>query len=77
MDVKQIDYKDTYPIRHQMLRPGRPVETCYFEGDDDELSFHLGAYIDGKLASVASFYLQSHPSILDEQHQRIRVAYIE
>ena len=69
MDVKQIHYKDTYSIKHQMLRPGRPIETCYFEGDDDELSFHLGAYIDGNLASVASFYLRSHPSIIEEQHQ--------
>ena len=69
MDVKQIDFRDTYPIRHKMLRPGRPIETCHFEGDDDDLTFHLGAYVDETLASVASFFLKSHPSITDEAHQ--------
>lgn len=69
MDVKQIDFKDTYPIRHQMLRPGKPVETCHFDGDDDDLSFHLGAFIDDKLASVASFYLKAHPEIKNAEYQ--------
>ena len=69
MDVKQIDFKDTYPIRHQMLRPGRAIETCHFQGDDDELTFHLGSYIDEKLASVASFYFKKHPAIIEEEYQ--------
>lgn len=69
MQVKQIDYRDTYPIRHQMLRPGRPIETCHFEGDDNDLTFHLGAYVDEKLASVASFYFKSHPEIKDQEYQ--------
>ncbi|MEX0798991.1 MAG: GNAT family N-acetyltransferase [Bacteriovoracaceae bacterium] len=69
MDVKQIDYSDTYPIRSQMLRPGLPIETCHFDGDDNELAFHLGAYIDDTLASVASFYFKSHPGIIEQEHQ--------
>lgn len=69
MDIKQIDYRDAVPIRQQMLRPGRKIEECYFEGDADELTFHLGAYINDKLASVASFYFRPHPEIQETLHQ--------
>ena len=46
MNVKQIDAKDTYNIRNKILRPGLPVESCYFDGDNDDQTFHLGAYRD-------------------------------
>jgi predicted GNAT family N-acyltransferase len=72
MDLKQIDFRDTYPIRHKMLRPGRPVETCHFEGDDNDLTFHLGAYINEELASIASFYFKSHPEIEEEHQYQLR-----
>lgn len=52
-----------------MLRPERPVEECHFDGDEDDLTFHLGAYIDDKLASVASFYFKTHPQIKDQEYQ--------
>lgn len=72
MDVKQIDYKDTYPVRHKMLRPGRPIETCHFAGDDDDMTFHLGAFINEELASVASFYFSRHPEIEEEYQFQLR-----
>lgn len=68
MEVLQIHPKDTYAIRHAVLRHGKPIETCMFEGDDDELSFHLGAFVEKKLCSVASFYFRNHPNI-DEPYQ--------
>ena len=68
MIVKQIDAKDTYSLRNIILRPGRPIESCHFQGDDDESTFHLGAYIDEELASVASFYLNNNESF-DEPYQ--------
>ena len=57
MEVKQIDAKDTYNIRNSLLRQGLPVESCYFDGDKDENTFHLGAFEDDKLRSVASLSL--------------------
>jgi predicted GNAT family N-acyltransferase len=68
MEVKQIDAKDTIKLRHKVLRSNSDVSTCHYEGDDDEATFHLGAYIDDKLASIASFYLDNHPQI-DETYQ--------
>lgn len=43
-----------------MLRPHGTLADCVFKGDDDELTFHLGAFVDGKLVSVASFYFENH-----------------
>lgn len=72
MEIRQIEAKDTYDIRHQILRPEGQIEECKFDGDDKEVTFHLGAYIDESLCSVASFYLDSHPAIEDEYQFRLR-----
>lgn len=72
MEVKQIDAKDTFNIRQKILRPHGSKEECSFPGDNDDLSFHLGAYVDEKLVSVASFYMDNHPSIEAEYQFRLR-----
>lgn len=72
MNVKQIEAKDTYQIRQKMLRPGLPIESCYFEDDHEEMTIHLGAYIDDELASVASFYFQRTPFFKDEYQFQLR-----
>lgn len=72
MDIKQIDAKDTYKVRQKILRPEGKLEDCHFPGDNDELSFHLGAYKDEKLVSVASFYMDNHPMISAEYQFRLR-----
>jgi len=48
-----------------MLLPGSNSENCYFEGDNEEQTFHLGAFVEGKLVSIASFYFIRNPSIED------------
>ncbi len=72
MEVRQVETKDTMYIRKQVLRPQGTMEECMFEGDSNESTFHLGAYIDEQLASVASFYLDSHPKIRDTYQYRLR-----
>lgn len=72
MNVKQIDAKDTYNIRNKILRPGLPVESCYFDGDNDDQTFHLGAFRDDKLASIASFYINIHPEFPEEYQYQLR-----
>ena len=72
MKVLRVQTSDTYPIRSQILRQGRPIEDCVFEGDEEEQTFHLGAFVDGKLVSVASFYFQNHPKLQDPYQYRLR-----
>ncbi len=73
MNVLRIDKQDTYPLRHQMLRPQGTIQDCYFKGDDDDLTFHLGAFVDGKLGSVASFYFESHSTYLEKHPHQFRL----
>lgn len=72
MEVLRIKANDTYAIRHKMLRPNGTVEDCMFQGDHDELTFHLGAFVDKKLVSVASFYFERHPSFHEPYQYRLR-----
>lgn len=72
MEVKQIDAKDTYDIRLKILRPNSTIEQCQYPGDTDDLTFHLGAYKDDKLVSVASFYMDNHPKIEADYQFRLR-----
>ena len=72
MEVLRIKAIDTYAIRHKMLRPSGTVEDCMFQGDHDELTFHLGAFVDKKLVSVASFYFEKHPAFSEAYQYRLR-----
>ena len=72
MEVKQIDARDTYTLRHKILRPNQTIEDCQYPGDEDDGSFHLGAYVDEKLVSVASFYIDRYEKIEDEFQYRLR-----
>jgi predicted GNAT family N-acyltransferase len=70
--VLRISASDTYPIRHQILRPGRPIESCHFQGDEDDQTFHLGAFVESKLVSVASFFFEKHPALDAPYQYRLR-----
>ncbi|MGB0453582.1 MAG: GNAT family N-acetyltransferase [Bacteriovoracaceae bacterium] len=72
MQVLRINPTDTLPIRKQMLRADFPEAECVFEGDDDDLTFHLGGFKDNKLVSVASFYLVRHPEFEEETQYQLR-----
>jgi GNAT superfamily N-acetyltransferase len=58
MDARRITAAETVPLRSTVLRPGRPVEECSFPGDDDERTFHAGTFLNGRIVSVASLYLE-------------------
>ena len=52
IQLKPICTKDTYMVRHPVLRNGLPIETCAFDRDEDNDTLHLGAYTDKKLIGV-------------------------
>ncbi|TCP29723.1 acetyltransferase (GNAT) family protein [Scopulibacillus darangshiensis] len=72
MEIKYIKPKDTYKLRHKILRPNQTIEDCKFEGDMDEHSFHLGAYFNGQLISIASFYREKNPTLNGAMQYRLR-----
>ena len=72
MQVKRVSTRDTYQLRNKVLRPGRPVETCHFEGDSEDQTFHLGAFIENKLVSIASFYFRKNDAFETENQFQLR-----
>ena len=55
ISIKLITAKDTYSVRHPVLRKGRPIEDCAFENDDLESTFHFGLFYNDTLVGVATF----------------------
>lgn len=54
--IKQIVSKDTFAVRLPVLRPGKPVESCIFDGDDLQTTTHFGIFEDETLAGVISIF---------------------
>ena len=54
--VKKITYLDTFPVRSAVLRQGKPIETCFFLGDDSDETTHFGLFNTNKLIGVASVF---------------------
>ncbi|WP_036842800.1 GNAT family N-acetyltransferase [Pontibacillus marinus] len=72
LEIKRIPPEDTYPLRHQILRPNQTIEACKYPADHEQDALHLGAYMSGELISIASFYKEKHTDIKGEHHYRLR-----
>jgi GNAT superfamily N-acetyltransferase len=68
IEIKKISSTETYSVRHPVLREGRPIEDCKFEGDDLESTFHLGLFYDNVLVGVAS-YMKNNLDLFSDEHQ--------
>ena len=66
--IKKISSNETYPVRHPILRAGRPLEDCRFDHDDLETTFHLGLFEKNHLIGVATF-LKNNSSSFPESNQ--------
>ena len=53
--IKEIPVTLVYPVRQEVLRPGRPPEECVFTGDTHLSTFHLGLFKNQQCVAVASF----------------------
>ncbi|MGG2067144.1 GNAT family N-acetyltransferase [Bacillus sp. S14(2024)] len=72
IEIKRIDCSQTYALRHEILRPNQSLEDCRYTSDNEENTFHLGAFMDDKLISIASFSYEIHPSLGEGIHYRLR-----
>ena len=58
MKIQTIQWAEALPVRHQVLWPNKPPLFCKVDGD--EAATHYGAFVDGKLVSVASIYVEGN-----------------
>ncbi len=72
LTLKEITALDTYSVRHPVLREGKPVETCHFEGDSLQSTIHLGLYINCALIGVVSLFKNRHAEFKEKNQFQIR-----
>ena len=56
MDIRLITLGEALPIRHRILWPEKPLSFCKVDGDDT--ASHYGTFLDDKLISIASIYIE-------------------
>ena len=66
--IKNIDYKKTFEVRHPVLRQGKSVESCCFDGDDLKTTLHFGLFINDRLIGVVSVF-ENKCSIFNQENQ--------
>lgn len=66
--VKQILASETVNIRHQVLRVGKPIESCLFDNDDLSTTLHFGIFENNILKGVVSAF-EKQNSIFETSSQ--------
>lgn len=71
--LRQISARQTWPLRSEVLRPGRPLSACIFPGDDAPDTHHFGM-VDSKggIVAIVSVLRNSHPAISSHAPYQIR-----
>lgn len=72
INIRKIPASAVYSVRQPVLRPGRPLSECVFEGDTANKTFHLGLSLDENLIGVASFMQNSNPLFKEENQYQLR-----
>ncbi len=72
IEIRKIQYQETYNIRHVVLRPNRALETCYFDGDTLESTFHFGLYYKAEQAGIISLFKNKNILFEAKNHYQIR-----
>jgi GNAT superfamily N-acetyltransferase len=70
--IQKISSKDTFSVRHPVLRAGKPIESCQFDGDDLESTTHFGLFVDRELIAVVSLFKNNNALFNSENQYQIR-----
>lgn len=66
IQIKEILAKQTYELRHPLLRKGQPYDSCQLENDNHPQSIHLGAYGSSQLVGILSAMPNCCPDYNDQ-----------
>jgi len=72
IQIKEIPSKETYSVRQPVLRKGKPIESCIFEGDDLETTHHFGLFDNEKLIGIISLFEKINPIFAEKNQVQIR-----
>lgn len=71
-NIKKITDLETYSVRHVVLRKGKPIETCRFEGDDLSSTSHFGYFQNENLVGIISVFKANNISFAPNGQYQIR-----
>ncbi|WP_235889608.1 hypothetical protein [Flavobacterium restrictum] len=54
--INKIPALTTFPVRQAVLREGKPLDTCYFDGDNLGTTTHFGIFLEDNLVGILSVY---------------------
>jgi GNAT superfamily N-acetyltransferase len=66
--VRQITAEEACIVRAEVLRPHWTPVQCSWPMDNDPRTLHIGGFLDGDLAGVASFIAEPHGDLPSELH---------
>mgnify|MGYP001233840219 FL=1 len=70
--IRKITAAASYPVRHVVLRKGKPIDACRFEGDDLPTTQHYGLFEDDSLQGIISVFETSNPLFTEIRQKQIR-----
>lgn len=71
-NIKKITAIETFPVRHPVLRGGKPIESCHFDGDELTTTTHFGLFIEEILTGVISIFENKNALFEAEKQFQIR-----
>lgn len=72
VEIKIIPKELTYIVRQPVLRPGKSIETCHFEGDELTSTIHFGLYFDNNLTGVVSVFENKNDNFTEDRQLQVR-----
>ena len=72
MHVKIVDVDSILELRHNVLRHGKPFESCFYEEDRTASTIHLAAIYKDTIVSCATFYKEKNNHIAHKNSFRLR-----
>jgi predicted GNAT family N-acyltransferase len=72
IEIKIITPELTYKVRQPVLRPGKPIESCRFEGDDLNTTIHFGLYKNNEIIGVVSVFEVQNENFGNKKQYQVR-----
>ena len=69
MNIKEISSTETLALRSEILRPGKDISECQFDGDDAPDTRHFGALdAQNNIVGIVSVYRKGNSAISAGHH---------
>lgn len=72
VDFKSVDAKTILNIRHRVLRQGKPIDSCHFNGDNAATTYHIAAFTQDKIIACVSLINNTNKDLQDQQTYQLR-----